>query len=192
MKKTIPILVILILTLLTSSFAVRTCFNTTQDTLICFDADSSIYPQNIDLWEGHNEKYGVYITNPEEDGLFNVVKDLFDTGKIDVTKLGDETTFEFQSANDFYNLIQQNNALGNVTLFTQAELNQEIRERTLSLTNEVLGWTVTMLTVIIELMKIMFSVIIIIGGMYLFFRLIPFGLKKINSLIFRVVVGTKK
>lgn len=170
---------------LISVFSIQTCFVSNAGLNICHQSDTGIYPQNINLWEGHNSKYGVNIINVNDEAIGI-------TGRIDVTQLGDNTIFEFQSIDDFYNLVQQSNAKGNITLFTQAELNQETRERTTLLISEVLGANTMLFIIIIEMFKIFISVAFILSVLYAFFRLIPLVLKNINLILFKIAVGRIK
>jgi hypothetical protein len=173
--------------------AVEICFNNTDtNSTICNNFDIDIFPQNINLWEGQNDNYNVFIENPTELNPFQqLLKNTFNTNKVDVSKLTDEWTFTFQDYNDFYNIVQQSNALGNVTLFTQADLNKEYRARTTFLTSQVLGYTVTLIVVLMELLKIMFSVITIVIMIYLFFRLLPWVFKKVNTIMVKFAVRGK-
>ena len=198
MKITPPLMffsVAIFLLLIPNASSISTCVNTTDDREICFDIDSGIYPQNIDLWEGQNENYGLHIINPDDisnQNLFSKIKtsikNLFDSNKIDVTQLDDETTFEFQSFDDFYNFLQQQNAEGNISLFTSKDLNGKERIETRKLTSGVLTWTKILMIVIIEFFKIMLNIILLIGSTYLFFRIIPFALNQTKKLVYKLIV----
>lgn len=178
--------------------SIETCVNTTDNRQICFDIDSGMYPQNIDLFEGQNENFGLHILNPESisnQDLFSKIKtnikNFFSSNKVDVTALGDQTNFEFRSFDDFYTFLQQRNAVGNVTLFTSKDLNSEERKLTRVLIGNVLTWTKILMIVMMEFFKLMLNVVLLIGSMFLFFRLIPFSLNKIKILVFKLMTQNK-
>lgn len=176
------------------SIAVDTCINTTQGQ-ICYGIDSGYFPQNINLFEGANDKYNLYIENPDEatdQDFLSKIKDkiqgLFDTNRVDITELGDQTQFEFQSYEDFYNFLQQENAIGNVSLFTSKDLNQYQRELTNGYTSEVLQWTGVLWVIIIDVFKIFINLIAIFGIIIVMFRLIPFALRQIKKLMYKMII----
>lgn len=184
----ISLLHTLLLIIITTSsvLGVKTCFNsTTTNESICYDIDSNLFPQNVNLWNGLNDKYNLNIKSSDSDESF--IKEFFDLNKVDVTKLEDSTVFEFQSYEDFYNFLQQQNAIGNVSLFTQKDLNRVEREKTISLSGVVINWNQVVLTVVLEFFKIIIDLVIIIGSIYAFFRLIPYSLKKSKYLIYKII-----
>lgn len=196
-KKVLTLLIFIVLSI--NVLAVNTCINTTDGRQVCFESDSNIYQQNVNLYEGENSRYGVYITNPSDSesssaiGKFvDKIKGLFDNNKIDVENLGDETTFQFQSSTDFFNTLQESNALGNVTLFTQKDLNKIKREKTYALTSDVVNWTFLLLVVIKELILILLNVGIIIIAIFTFFRMIPWVLNQVKILTFKFIARKEK
>jgi hypothetical protein len=179
----------------TSVMGVRTCINETD---VCYDIDSNVFRQDINLWEGQNQKYGLNIINPEDEldqswykSAWNSIVNFFSTNKIDITDLEDETTFEFQSHTDFYNFLQQQNALGNVSLFTTAELNKITREKTILLTGEIIDWTFILILVILETFKMVIAVGLIILSIYAFFRVLPAVLNIMKKIVFSIMTGKK-
>lgn len=193
-KKLIYILPIIILFTFINVTALQVCFNNTDNVVSCSNFDNNIFPQNINLWEGQNDNYDLYIENPAILSPFKqLIKNNFDTQKVDVSELSDEWKFTFQNYNDFYNIVQQGNALGNVSLFTQSDLNKELRSRTSYLTEQVLGYTVTLMVVMIELFKILLALISVIIMIYLFFRLLPWAFKHINTIMVKFALrGNQK
>jgi len=192
--KYLSYLIILII-LSSSSLAIETCFNASGKEL-CFEADSGLYQQNIALWEGENNKYGIYVSNPEDtlnqnwfNKVINSIKSVVTSGKIDISKMGDETKFTFQNPTDFYNLAQQNNALGNATLYTQKEINQEIRERTTVMSGKVIDWSLVLILLIVETLKIFFDIVILILAIFMLFRLIPWSLNLVKKMMLRFMMG---
>lgn len=173
--------------------AIDTCVSTTDNRSFCFDTDANIMPQNINLFEGQNSKYGLYVENPTDDDLdiyskfIKNIKGALSTNKINVESLEDDTKFHFDSATDFYNFLQRNNAEGNVSLFTKKDLNQEIREKTQVETNNVLNWTFLLLVVVVEFFKITINTLIILMSIYIYFRLLPFIFNKIKMIVFKIV-----
>ena len=189
---------ILLITIFSFSvFGLETCFNESSRE-ICFNSHSSIYEQNIGLFDGNNDRYGVYVTNPDDElnqnwfnSFVNNVKGAFSSGKIKVSDLGDETSFSFESPEDFYNLAQQKNALGNVTLFTSEDLNTKQRELTLIYTNKVIDWNFLLLLVAIETFKLIISLGVIIGSIFILFRGIPFSMNKMKFYMVKFIVRGK-
>jgi len=195
----LSVLFFISLVFMNQSFAVDTCINTTFNQTICFNADSQIYPQNIALWEGANEKYGLYVQSPTADlnknyfsKMVSRITSAFDNNRIDPSKLGDDTTFYFQTPSDFYNFIQQQNAAGNVTLFTQIELNQKIRDITVLYTGEVIDWTFVLILIIVEFFKIGITMGTFLLIVFIFFRYIPRVLNLVKIMVFKMIVGAKR
>lgn len=198
MNKNTPLLVFVAIFLLINAsyvLATKTCFENDYNETICYDVDSNIFPQGINLYEGSNDRYGLFIENPDIEttnsawGKFTSwVRNLFDDNQINVDDLTDETTFEFQSYDDFYNFLQQNNANGNVTLFTSKDVNLEERERTRVLTTQVLNWIQLILYMIIELFKTILNLVMVFGTAILLFKLIPYILNKVKSIVYKVMI----
>lgn len=192
------LLVLLITIFSINVYSIETCFNT-SDREVCFQSDSSIYQQNMGLFNGDNDLHGVYVVNPDNDlnqnwfmSLVDKFKGIFDSGKIDIADFGDETRFVFETPEDFYNLAQQKNALGNVSLFTSEDLNNKQRELTNVYTSRVIDWTFILLLVIIETFKLIISVVSIIFSIYLLFRLIPWSMNKMKMFMFKFIVRGKQ
>jgi len=198
-KKTSIILTLILITLMNSSGlnALKTCINQTNTTF-CFDTNQDMYESGLTFYEGQNDKYGLYIENPDTgnknwiDYTMDFVIAPFVTNKIDMTKLTDETTFTFESYQDFYNVLQQKNAIGNVTLFTKSNLYEQERQKTSSLTGEVVNWTYILIILVMEFFRIIIDLLLIIITMLLIFRGIPMALNFVKKITIKSYVWSKK
>lgn len=176
--------------LLTLSFvsADDTCYNNT----VCFNDDSNVFQQNTGLFEGIQTQT-VTTINPEESRLRDlIVKNILEDETVQINNLLDLSTQEFKDISDFYNYLQQQNAIGNVTLFTQKDLNFKTREYTQTLVNDNINWTFLLLIVIIEFFKIMLNVLLTLLMIFTFLRLIPLTLKSIKNFMFKIIMRNEK
>jgi len=185
----IPIMIILILSFVN---AVQVCVNTTDGRNVCNQYDSNVFPQNINLWEGQNEEFNLFITNPANTPAMALIRDALNTNDVDVRTLTDGWVFQFQNQNDFYNLVQQSNALGNVSLYTKSDINREVRDKTMFLISDNLNYSVTLIVITLELFKMILSTLLIILMVYMFFRLIPFVFKHSVIILFKIIVWSER
>lgn len=200
MKKTqssiiLGLFTIILLSLTTQSATINTCVNTTSNVTLCYQTDSAIYDTGIALYEGRNNDYGVYIENPTDQlgqgyvaSIINKIKNSFDTGKIDTKNIQPGTTITFDSNEDLYNLLLQKNAVGNVTLFTQADINKQNRELTQNLIGEMINWTYVLLSITIEFTKMIVSVGSLLLMMAMIFVVLPKTLNFIKKMTIKAIM----
>lgn len=178
-----PLLVLILVFITIPSIAVNTCVNTTQNWQnyqLCVNTGSGIYENGLNYYEGRNDPFGLTITSPSEstgfawiDTIKESITKTLSTGKVDLSKLGDETTFTFDNYNDFYNLLQQKNAIGNVSLFTTTQFNEIKRQKIGELTTEVVNWITVLIVLTLEFSKMIISVGTVLLVIFLIFYLLP-------------------
>lgn len=185
----------ILLSLNTESTVVTTCVNTTNNITLCYETDSAIYDTGMALYEGRNDKYGVYITNPNDQlgqnyvmSIVNKIKDSFSDEKLDTRNLVAGTKITFDSQEDLFNLLQQKNAIGNVTLFSQADINKQNRESTQNLVGEMINWTYVLLSIVIEFTKMILSVGSLLLMMAMIFVFIPKLLNFIKKMTIKAIM----
>jgi len=203
MKKQILVLTLLflILSVFASADLVQICSNKGLVNEICFQVDNNVLPQNINLFEGENDNHNLYVEtasvdNPAFDwkrGLFSGSGTIFLQNKLDKIivnpdELIEGSQLEFKSYTDFYNYLQQENAIGNVSLFTTKDLNQLTRDYNSALNVKTWSLISSMLFLIIEFTKLLLYSFVLFGSAYLFFKFLPFTLSLIKKFIFWMVI----
>jgi hypothetical protein len=186
-----------IILLLPSVFSVKTCILDNGNLTQCFDTDMNIYETGITFYEGQNDKYGVYIENPETknqilSGADLFIKNVNTRNIINPNDFNDKTTLTFNRVEDFNNLLQKKNADCNVSLFTQSDLYAKERLLTKQLSSETINWTYILLMMIMEFIKIVINILLILLTIFIIFRGIPMGLNFVKRMVIKFYVWSRK
>jgi len=196
MKKQLIILIFMMIFSIFNVHAVTTCINNGTAFKNCFDVNQNIYETGISYYEGSNDKLKMYIENPDvkvnnwiEWALEKLTPGAIQ--KISPTDLGDNTVVTFDSNEDFFNLLQQENAVGNVTLFSKSELYAKERDKTSELTGEVINWTYILIIMIIEFTRIIINITLVLVSIFLIFRGIPMALNFVKNMTIKFFIWSK-